>query len=80
MLFNSSEFFIFLFVVFFSYWFVFNKNIRTQNFFLLTSSYIFYSWWDIRFLALIIMSTIIDFTIGINIPKYDSDKKKKLLL
>ncbi len=80
MLFNSSDFFIFLFVVFFSYWFVFNKNIRTQNFFLLTSSYIFYSWWDIRFLALIIMSTIIDFTIGINIPKYDSDKKKKLLL
>ena len=80
MLFNSSEFLIFLIVVFFSYWFVFNKNIRTQNFFLLVSSYIFYSWWDIRFLSLIIMSTIIDFTIGINIPKCNSHKKARLLL
>ena len=62
------------------YWFVFNKHLKQQNLLILISSYIFYGWWDYRFLSLIILSTIVDYIIGLNIPKQDSKKKQKILL
>ena len=40
----------------------------------------FYGWWDYRFLSLIFLSTIVDYFIGLNIPKQDSEKKQKLFL
>ena len=80
MLFNSIEFLLFLPTVFVLYWFVFNKNLRDQNSLILVSSYIFYGWWDYRFLSLISLSTIFDYFIGLNIPKQDSDKKRRFLL
>ena len=80
MLFNSIEFLLFLPTVFVLYWFVFNRNLKIQNSLILLSSYIFYGWWDYRFLSLIILSTIVDYIIGLNIPKQDSDEKQKLLL
>jgi len=69
MLFNSIEFLLFLPLVFILYWFVFNTNLKIQNLLILVSSYVFYSWWDYRFLFLILLSTIIDYIIGLNIPK-----------
>lgn len=80
MLFNSIEFLLFLPVVFFFYWFVFNKNLKSQNLLILVSSYVFYGWWDYRFLSLIFLSTIVDYIIGLNIFKQESLKKRKLLL
>ena len=80
MLFNSIEFLLFLPTVFVLYWFVFNKNLKHQNLLILFSSYVFYGWWDYRFLSLIFLSTIVDYIIGLNIPKQDSEKKQKLLL
>ena len=74
MLFNSLEFLIFLPSVFLLYWFVFQKNIRVQNLLLLISSYIFYGWWDYRFLSLIFLSTVVDYFVGLKI--YDSNNKK----
>ena len=62
------------------YWFVFNKHLKQQNLLILISSYFFYGWWDYRFLSLIILSTIVDYIIGLNIPKQDSKKKQKILL
>ncbi|MDR0973177.1 MAG: MBOAT family protein [Prevotellaceae bacterium] len=53
MLFNSLTFAIFLPIVFVCYWFVFRKNLRIQNFFVLVASYVFYGWWDWYFLLLI---------------------------
>jgi alginate O-acetyltransferase complex protein AlgI len=41
---------------------------------------VFYGWWDYRFLSLIFLSTIVDYIIGLNITKQDSEKKQKLLL
>ena len=79
MLFNSIEFILFLPFVFVLYWFVFNKNLKHQNLLILLSSYVFYGWWDYRFLSLIFLSTIIDYIIGFNIPK-TTFRKKKLLL
>jgi len=80
MLFNSIEFLIFLPTVFILYWFVLNKNLKIQNTLVLLSSYLFYGWWDYRFLSLIFLSTVVDYIIGINIPKQNSEKNQKLLL
>jgi alginate O-acetyltransferase complex protein AlgI len=74
MLFNSLEFLIFLPTVFFLYWFVFQKNLRIQNSLLLISSYVFYGWWDYRFLSLILLSTVVDYFVGLMI--HDSNDKK----
>ena len=80
MLFNSIDYLLFLPIVFLLYWFVFNKRLKSQNSLILVSSYVFYGWWDYRFLSLIFLSTVVDFIIGLNIPKQDSEKKQKLLL
>lgn len=64
MLFNSFEFLIFLPLVFVGYWFVFKTNLRFQNGFVLVASYLFYGWWDYRFLGLIILSTVLDLFIS----------------
>jgi len=80
MLFNSIEYIFFLPLVFFIYWFVVNHNIISQNLFVLIVSYIFYGWWDWRFLSLIIFSSLVDYFVGINIGKSDNKKRKKALL
>lgn len=74
MIFNSIVFIIFLPIVFIAYWSLRNKPLIYQNLVLLIASYIFYGWWDWRFLSLIAFSTIIDFIIG---KKIDSSKTKK---
>ncbi|WP_179351904.1 MBOAT family O-acyltransferase [Winogradskyella vidalii] len=80
MIFNSLDFAIFLPVVFFLYWFVFNKTVDRQNVLVVVASYVFYGWWDYRFLALILFSTIIDFGIGQLLLKTEIPKKRELLL
>ena len=69
MLFNSVEFIFFFLIVFFSYWFLFNKNLKFQNLLILFSSYFFYAWWDWRFLVLIIISSLTDYLVGLQIEK-----------
>lgn len=77
MFFNSLAFAIFLPIVFFLYWFVFNKTKSTQNALLIVASYYFYSCWDWRFLFLLVFSTFLDYFTGIQIEKSDSEKKRK---
>ena len=74
MLFNSIEFLFFLPIVFLAYWFVFQRNLKFQNIFLLLSSYIFYGWWDWRFLILIIISSFVDFFLGIELGKRKNNR------
>lgn len=80
MLFNSIEFLLFLPTVFFLYWFVFKNQLRAQNVLLLVASYIFYGWWDWRFLSLIIASTFLDYFVAIQLGKTAISKKRKFLL
>ncbi|MDA8650550.1 MBOAT family protein [Flavobacteriaceae bacterium] len=80
MLFNSYAFLIFLPVVFALYWSIGSKRLRIQNALILTSSYVFYGWWDYRFLVLIFVSTITDFVIGLYIPRSNNEVRKKQLL
>lgn len=80
MLFNSIEFAVFLPIVFFLYWFVCKNNIKTQNLLLLISSYIFYGWWDWRFLSMMAFTTLIDYLVGVGMMKYQDKTKRKILL
>ncbi len=80
MLFNSIDFAIFLPIVFLLYWFVTNKNIKLQNSLIIVASYFFYGWWDWRFLSLIVISSFIDYSVGIGLAKTDDKTKRKFLL
>ncbi len=80
MLFNSIDFAIFLPIIFILYWFVTNKSLRLQNLLIVIASYIFYGWWDWRFLSLILFSTIVDYFIGISLSKQENLTKRKMLL
>ena len=80
MLFNSIEFAIFLPIVFILYWFVARKNLKIQNILLLLASYVFYGWWDWRFLSLIVFSSFVDYFVGIALSRTEDNNKRKILL
>lgn len=65
MLFNSIEFFLFLPTVFLLYWFVFNRSLRLQNLFVVVASYVFYGWWDWKFLILIALTSLCSWLSGV---------------
>jgi D-alanyl-lipoteichoic acid acyltransferase DltB (MBOAT superfamily) len=74
MLFDSPAYFIFLIPVVIIYW---RLNRQQQNVFLLLASYLFYGWWDWRFLALMICSTTVDFLIAQKISANNGDTSRK---
>jgi alginate O-acetyltransferase complex protein AlgI len=81
MLFNSITFLIFLPLVFCAYWLLGKTNrLVYQNLLLLAASYIFYGWWDYRFLALIFASTLVDYVVGLKIYNGKSKQSKKAWL
>ena len=79
MIFNSLDFAIFLPIVFALYWFLF-KNLRAQNVLIVVASYVFYGWWDWRFLFLIAFSTLVDYLVGIFLEREETPRKRKMLL
>lgn len=66
---TSFDFLLFLPLTFLLYWFLFSKNAKMQNAFLVVASAIFYAWWDWRFLLLITFSSFTTFGLGILIDK-----------
>ena len=78
-LFNSIEFIIFLPIVFTLYWLA-NKNIKWQNFFVIIASYTFYGWWDVRFLFLIILTSSFCFISGLLIEQAAGNRKKQKII
>ena len=86
MLFNSFQFALFLPIVFFLYWELFDhalKNCRCQlqwqNAFLVAASYVFYSWWDWRFLLLIVFTSFISWGSGFLIQHSIQEQHAKSL-
>lgn len=64
MLFNSIQFAIFLPIVFAIYWLL-GKNLKLQNIFVVVASYVFYGWWDWRFLTLIALTSFLSWGSGL---------------
>ena len=80
MLFNSLEFAFFLPIVFLLYWFAFGKNLKLQNLFIVVASYVFYGWWDWRFLVLLAFTSLISYFSGILIEKYRNTPRKAMTI
>ena len=87
MLFNSFEYLIYLPIVFLLYWFVFDyalskckHQLLLQNLFIVVASYIFYGWWDWRFLILIAITTVLSFLSGIGIERTSTQRGKKAVM
>ena len=74
MLFNSITFAIFLPIVFLLYWFVFQRNLKLQNFFVVVASYVFYGWWDWRFLLMIIFTSFCSWGSGLLMQRIDNQQ------
>ena len=75
MLFNSLEFLIFLPVVFCLYWFVF-RPLRWQNLLVVVASYVFYGWWNWRFLILIAITTGCSYAAGVLIDRFRAEAER----
>ena len=76
MLFNSFQYWIFFFIVLALFYSV---PFRVGKILLLLASYVFYMWWDPRFIVLILTSTVVDYWLGI-LLEVASGRRKKLLL
>lgn len=79
MLFNSIDFLVFLPIVFAIYWML-RKSFKWQNIFLLLASYVFYAWWDWRFLGLLVGMSLISYGCGYAIAKSEEGREKSKFL
>jgi alginate O-acetyltransferase complex protein AlgI len=80
MLFNSLEFAIFLPIVFVLYWFVTNRHLKLQNALIVAASFVFYGWWDWRFLFLLIFSASVDYFVGLSLARNQDERSRKALV
>lgn len=80
MFFNSIDFAVFLPIVFILYWFVIKKSLRLQNLLIVVASYVFYGWWDWRFLSLVLFSTMVDYFVARKLRFEEHPSTRKLLL
>lgn len=72
MLFNSIDF-IFFFVIVFTLFYCVNHKFRWAL--LLATSYLFYAYWEPYYLIIILFSTLVDYTVGLQIIKFPKSKK-----
>src|SRR5574344_1259076 len=77
MLFNSIEYLFFLPLVFLLYWLVCRNN-RSRNLLIVAASFVFYGWWDWRFLCLMVVSCLCSFFAGLLLE--NSRKRRGLIL
>jgi alginate O-acetyltransferase complex protein AlgI len=78
MFFDTPIYILFLTLVTLAYW---RLGWRQQNIMLLAASYVFYGWWDVRFLALIATSTVVDFYCAKAIAASgDSHRRRAMLI
>jgi len=79
MLFNSFAFLVFLPIVFLLYWFVFRGR-QWQNLLVVIASYVFYGWWDWRFLFLIALTSFCSYGSGLLLEHYEGQRQKQRLV
>jgi len=79
MLFNSIEFLVFLPIVFVLYWSVFQKR-EWQNLLIVMASYVFYGWWDWRFLFLIVFTSLCSFYSSVLIEQFEGNRYRQRLV
>ncbi len=80
MTFQSLEYLIFLSIVFVLYWIVCRKSRSFQNGLIVTSSMVFYGWWDWRFLGLLLITAFSTFFAGLWMARMEDNKKRRWIL
>ncbi len=85
MLFHSAIYALFLPTVLAIYWLLTLikpplRAVRVQNGLLLLVSYFFYGWWDWRFVGLIILSSLIDYVVGLSLDATDDPRRRRFIL
>lgn len=80
MVFNSFEFLLFFAIVMALYWGPLRKSMRAQNLMLMIVSYIFYGWWDWRFLILLWINSAIDFGCALALGRTDAPRMRRAIL
>jgi len=76
LVFNSVDFFVFFAIVYCLYR---TLPLSGQNWLLLVAGYVFYGWWDVRFLFLIAFSTTVDFWIGLLLAKGEVPRRQRTI-
>jgi D-alanyl-lipoteichoic acid acyltransferase DltB (MBOAT superfamily) len=81
MIFNSTVFLLFFIIFFFIFWWLNNNySLNVRNLFIILSSYLFYGWWDWRFLSLLFISSFADFILGLLINRKKAQSSRYYLL
>jgi D-alanyl-lipoteichoic acid acyltransferase DltB (MBOAT superfamily) len=79
-LFNSSDYVLFLPLVLLAYLLLRRAGLRAQNSLLLLASYTFYGWWDWRFLGLLFGTTLNDYLVGIGLERTQNPRRRHALI
>lgn len=79
MLFNSNDFLVF-FAAFWGGYLLAQKNLFLRNLLVVGASYVFYSWWDIRFTALLFFTSVLDFSVGWLLDRSHTESRRKALV
>src|SRR5437867_12826528 len=79
MLFNSGTFLEF-FAAFLLLYYLVRHHLSARNALIVAASYLFYGWWDYRFLSLLVITSLVDFLVGLGLERAVSQRRRKLLL
>lgn len=79
MLFNSGVFLEFFAAFLLLYWLARN-HLTTRNILIILASYLFYGWWDYRFLLLLLFSSLLDYGIGLGLDRLEKPRQRRMLL
>lgn len=80
MIFNQPVFVAFLVIVFALYWAPLARHGAHKHLVLLAASYVFYGWWDWRYLGLIVFCSLVSFYCGLAIHRATAPRERKLFL
>ena len=79
MLFNSDVFLKFFAAFLLLFWLVRN-HLAARNVLVVAASYLFYGWWDWRFLSLLFISSAVDYGVGLALSRTDAPRPRRLWL
>jgi alginate O-acetyltransferase complex protein AlgI len=79
MLFNSATFLQF-FAAFGLLYYCVRHHLRARNVLIVAASYLFYGWWDYRFLALLLGSSLLDYSVGLGLDRLKDPRWRRLLV
>jgi len=77
-IFTQAVFFAFFALVFGVHWAL--KGERHRKIWLLAASYVFYGYWDYRFVGLIVLCTLFDYSVGLLLARTDEPNRRRALI